>query len=1159
MSVGRAFGGAGSTSGLTQSQVDARVTALATGLSQAAVDARVALLAPSDWKGEVPTEAARLAMTGLVAGDRVFQGDAGQMFALIRTPATTAANWEVVSAPDALVGASSTLPGVGGYPVAPLAGQHDLALFGDATWHSVAPDWQANRAYSVGAVVVSENSLFRRVAAGTSGAGWDATERLSWLRIGSAQAGTLTDVTPLPVPLGLTELEGFVPAADVPPGTQWIARTNAATPGSCDRLAMVVGGVWAHVGMTPLALVDKTPGLLPPTLVALTAQVNPATRPPWEAWEAILETEPGVYRTARVVNGAWVMADAGETSTSPTSIPLGIVVDVSPSPRPASLAALELLVPAATQQVGQVWEALIQPAPGVIRTARVLGTAWAYSDTAASGGAAVPMGGASATIAGSTGTVPGPLAGEQDAFLRGDGTWSGVLPDWVASRAYAGGAVAVNAGVIYRRLAAGTSRATFDATELALWTALGSAGAAATRVFVSNTLMAPVAAGQPTDAEATARVGANRNTLLYYTGTNTATDPITFAWWIDGAGVVSLLRSPTVTAGAMTGATATVVGTSGPVPVPAIGTHDLVLHGDGTWSGVAPDWVAARAYSAGAVVVNGGRLFRRIAAGTSGATFDAAEVLLWTALSSAAMTGATAGLAGTGGSVPTPVAAQQDTVLHGDGLWRELAPVWGPAVPYSQGAFVVVSGRLFKSNTARTSGATFDATEAAQWTELAPSLFQSQVVSLPNQATGGTLVAASTVNVAGVILVNQATPLQTISVPPPTDGQPNAYIIRNTGTASFTLAGVTGGTRIIPAAGSATLVFDGAQYLVTTEPVDTGAEFKGGWAAVAPFPGGGTAVAGDWYIVTAAGVVDGQSFTIGDQVYALKPNASTTTYATNWLRVPSAVQAPYVDSFVAADWVLVGADRVLTYPQATHVQGLTPFVSVAEVAGVHFDQINVSTRIENDGDVAISTPDGLQFDGRVIISAGLGGPSALAVGATLDGTIAGSAGYIGAPPAGSARQVLRGDNTFGNPVGVFETGAHYTAGAVIVDSGSLWQRTAAGVAGATFAADVANWASLSVPSTPLRTVTANTTVTANDEYVIVDTTAGDVTVTLPSGLTTGKRITFHKAVAANQMIVASANQVLSTFALGTTESFPAAYSSVTFVWTGAPLSRWNLQ
>jgi hypothetical protein len=60
--------------------------------------------------------------------------------------------------------------------------------------------------------------------------------------------------------------------------------------------------------------------------------------------------------------------------------------------------------------------------------------------------------------------------------------------------------------------------------------------------------------------------------------------------------------------------------------------------------------------------------------------------------------------------------------------------------------------------------------------------------------------------------------------------------------------------------------------------------FKGAWdASAGTFPGGGTAALGAFYKVSVAGTVNGQSVSVGDDIFALVNNASTSTYASNWL------------------------------------------------------------------------------------------------------------------------------------------------------------------------------------------------------------------------------------------------------------------------------------
>lgn len=67
--------------------------------------------------------------------------------------------------------------------------------------------------------------------------------------------------------------------------------------------------------------------------------------------------------------------------------------------------------------------------------------------------------------------------------------------------------------------------------------------------------------------------------------------------------------------------------------------------------------------------------------------------------------------------------------------------------------------------------------------------------------------------------------------------------------------------------------------------LDAAVVLVGSWdPTTAVFPGGGTAQAGESYLVTANGTVDGVEFTDGDRIIAIADNASTTVYAGNWYK-----------------------------------------------------------------------------------------------------------------------------------------------------------------------------------------------------------------------------------------------------------------------------------
>ncbi len=53
------------------------------------------------------------------------------------------------------------------------------------------------------------------------------------------------------------------------------------------------------------------------------------------------------------------------------------------------------------------------------------------------------------------------------------------------------------------------------------------------RLFVSETTVSPATPGAPLLSEIVTAVGANRDTIVYYTGTNTSTDAPTYVYHVD--------------------------------------------------------------------------------------------------------------------------------------------------------------------------------------------------------------------------------------------------------------------------------------------------------------------------------------------------------------------------------------------------------------------------------------------------------------------------------------------------------------------------------------------------------------------------------------------------------------------------------------------------
>lgn len=77
---------------------------------------------------------------------------------------------------------------------------------------------------------------------------------------------------------------------------------------------------------------------------------------------------------------------------------------------------------------------------------------------------------------------------------------------------------------------------------------LGNAGSANPSIHLTDTAVAPATALMPTLAEITAAAGTNRDAILYYTGSDTATDPVSYAYFIDVAGTVTQIEAPAAAA-----------------------------------------------------------------------------------------------------------------------------------------------------------------------------------------------------------------------------------------------------------------------------------------------------------------------------------------------------------------------------------------------------------------------------------------------------------------------------------------------------------------------------------------------------------------------------------------------------------------------------------
>ncbi|MEM7377593.1 MAG: hypothetical protein AAF460_08820, partial [Pseudomonadota bacterium] len=198
-------------------------------------------------------------------------------------------------------------------------------------------------------------------------------------------------------------------------------------------------------------------------------------------------------------------------------------------------------------------------------------------------------------------------------FSRTGGAWAetaiagGGASDHHVVRANATASVAPNAVEVPTPIAGDTAKVQLNDGQVEYWSHNGTAwaldftSASAVpndRLFLSNGAVLPATAGQPTLAEATVAIGANRDTIAYYTGTNTATDTPTHVYHVDQAGAVTLLEEPNgVDAAAhhviRANDTANVAPTALEVPSPVAGDTALVKLSDNSvemWSYAAGAW-----------------------------------------------------------------------------------------------------------------------------------------------------------------------------------------------------------------------------------------------------------------------------------------------------------------------------------------------------------------------------------------------------------------------------------------------------------------------------------------------------------------------------------------------------------------------------------------
>lgn len=175
--------------------------------------------------------------------------------------------------------------------------------------------------------------------------------------------------------------------------------------------------------------------------------------------------------------------------------------------------------------------------------------------------------------------------------------------------------------------------------------------------------------------------------------------------------------------------------------------------------------------------------------------------------------------------------------------------------------------------------------------------------------------------------------------------------------------------------------------------------FKGAWdASAGTFPGSGSAQTGWFYKVSVAGTVDGQAFTVGDDVYAVANNASTSTYANNWLIIQGGLTLAEIQAAVGFTFGTLAAQSSVSLStqatgtlQAAQMPALTGDVTSAgaslattiandAVSYAKMQNVSAASKLlgrgaaSGSGDVEeISLGSGLSMSGTTLSASGGGG------------------------------------------------------------------------------------------------------------------------------------------------------------------------------------------
>ena len=571
-------------------------------------------------------------------------------------------------------------------------------------------------------------------------------------------------------------------------------------------------------------------------------------------------------------------------------------------------------------------------------------------------------------------------------------------------------------------------------------------------------------------------------------------------------------------------------------------------------------WAAATDYEAGEVVIQNGELYRRIADGTSGATFDAAEEANWTLLATIAFQGATTAADGAIGDVPAPLTDQQNKVLRGDGAWGDLIPSWAATTAYEPNDVVYdpATSEIFRRTAAGTSGATFDAAEKALWTQMSwkddtPTV---QHISAAHTAASGELIFAD--NTGGVFTVTlPATPEDgdKVTVVDSAGGFATANQVTVSGngnningaagtkglrapysinefvydaTAGTWVLGVENEKAAIPVEASTTAAA-GEEGLVPQPPQDSQNQFLRGdatfgssvpsWVTATNYEVGDVvrdpATGEVWFanVAHTAGATFDNSNTEKDQWTRLSQTFNAIEYVV-------ADPAPAVPNTAYwADTTAIGAftitlpnlglkdgDFVVIHDQATFdVNNLT-----VGRAGNTIDTFAADLVLDQRGQTVWLVWDSALSTWINILPNGLANIEVF-TGAATTGDV-GVKGLVPKPADNEQNQFLRGDATFGTSIPAWAAGVDYEVDDVVYDAatGEIFKANTAHTSAGTFTGLVKDsWDRLSPAINSLEVSAAAATMEANRAY-LVDTSGSAFTLTMPSlGLKDGDFILIH--------------------------------------------------